>query len=199
MKVSFTGPQSSGKTTLMNQLLHMSEYRKWSFVKEVTRKVKRAGNEINDHVSDLNKTQLLILSEHLNNHQIKGNHFLDRCILDGYIYTKYFFEEGKVDQHVYDHSVYLLNMLLPTLDLVLYPDPREVELEDDGIRSTNKYFRDRIIDLYTEYFVNGSDGSDTRINQPLPKIIVLQGSVSERMDTILEHITHDKASQFTYN
>lgn len=199
MKVSFTGPQSSGKTTLMNQLLHMSEYRKWSFVKEVTRKVKRAGNEINDHVSDLNKTQLLILSEHLNNHQIKGNHFLDRCILDGYIYTKYFFEEGKVDQHVYDHAVYLLNMLLPTLDLVLYPDPREVELEDDGIRSTNKYFRDRIIDLYTEYFVNGPDGSDTRINQPLPEIVVLQGSVSERMNTILEHITNDKARQFAYN
>ena len=45
MKVSFTGPQSSGKTTLMNQLLHMSEYRKWSFVKEVTRKVKRAGKK----------------------------------------------------------------------------------------------------------------------------------------------------------
>ena len=199
MKVSFTGPQSSGKTTLMEQLSHLPNYRKWSFVREVTRKVKRAGNEINDHATNLNKTQLLILSEHLNNHQIKGNHFLDRCILDGYIYTKYFFEEGKVDQHVYDHSVYLLNMLLSTLDLVLYPDPSEVKLEDDGTRSTDHRFRDRIIELYADYFENGPDGSDTRINQPLPKIVILQGTVANRMDTILEHINHDKARQLAYN
>jgi nicotinamide riboside kinase len=192
MKVSFTGPQSSGKTTLMNALTHLGEYRKWSFVKEVTRKVKRSGHEINDTAHDLNLTQSMILSEHLINHQLKGNLFLDRCILDGYIYTKYFFEEGKVNKSVYDYSVYLLNALLPTLDLVLYPDPSEVELEDDGTRSTNMYFRDRIIQLYADYFEKGPDTSDTRLYQPAPEIIILKGPVSERLDTILKHITYDK-------
>lgn len=189
MKVSFTGPQSSGKTTLLTELTHMGEYRKWSFVKEVTRKVKRAGHEINDSSHDLNLTQSMILSEHLINHQMKGKMFLDRCILDGYIYTKYFFEEGKVDKVVYDYSVYLLNALLPTLDLVLYPDPYEVALEDDGTRSTNARFRDRIIELYADYFEKGPDTSDTRLSHPAPKIVILRGSVSERLQTILQHIT----------
>lgn len=189
MKVSFTGPQSSGKTTLLSALSHLPEYRKWSFVKEVTRKVKRAGHEINDSSHDLNMTQSLILGEHLYNHHMKGKMFLDRCILDGYIYTKYFFEEGKVDKVVYDYSVHLLNSLLPTLDLVLYPDHSEVKLVDDGTRSTNTHFRDRIIELYADYFEKGPDTSDTRLSQPAPNIIILRGSVNERLETILQHIT----------
>ena len=45
MLVSFTGAQSSGKTTLLRYFL---EEHQWGSVDEVTRRIRRVGFEIND-------------------------------------------------------------------------------------------------------------------------------------------------------
>ena len=65
MLISFTGAQSSGKTTLLN---HWTDCRNhWKVVPEVTRKLKRQGFEINDDSSNYVDTQIAILADHLNN------------------------------------------------------------------------------------------------------------------------------------
>ena len=174
MLISFTGAQCTGKSTLLEQMVHDKHYRKCSFVKEVTRKVARKGCRINDAGGDV--TQLFILSEHLHNHySVDKCMIMDRCIIDGYIYTRWLHEHNKVSDWVYVYACQLHDILIKKLDLVFYTDPRDVDLVDDGVRSMKTEFRDDIIRLYDEYI-------NTRTTSK--GIVVLSGDVRTRLDTI---------------
>lgn len=178
MLISFTGAQSSGKTTLLEKMVNDAQYRKCSFVKEVTRKVRRMGLNINE-LGD-NETQLFILSEHLYNHHLVGCNVLDRCIVDGWVYTKYLTGKGKVDNWVFEYADNLLNSLIQKLDIIFYTDPDDVPLIDDNIRSVNLEFRNDIINIYN----NLLERSDVVAS----KITKLSGSVSTRLKTISQTI-----------
>lgn len=181
MLVSFTGAQSSGKTTLLNKARVDPFFRKWSFVPEVTRVVKRMGFDINELGS--NTTQLFILSEHLKNHHYNKNTMLDRCIIDGLVYTRYLCETGKVDKWVYQHSKNLFDMLIDKLDIIFYTDPN-IPLVDDGERSVDVDFRERIIKIFDEVL---------SLPSIQHKIVRLRGDTSERYENLILNIKqHDK-------
>ena len=132
MLIGFTGAQCTGKTTLLNLLkkkLSNSKWTKsndgvyrneWNFVPEVTRKVMREGLKINEAGDDV--TQLFILKEHLQNHVVDVNDkwILDRCILDGYVFTRWLYEQGSVEKWVLNYACNLLSMLGERLDHILY-------------------------------------------------------------------------------
>ena len=182
MLISFTGAQSTGKSTLLERMVSDVKFRKCSFIKEVTRKVARQGVNIND--SGDNITQLLILSEHINNHIMRGCTVLDRCIVDGLIYTEWLYNEGKVDKWVYEYAVNLHNALLPKLDIIFYTNPVDVPLVNDGQRSVNKEFREGIIQLYNEYYERNTIAKD--------KTVTLSGTVDQRYKTITNTLkNHD--------
>ena len=88
MLVSFTGAQSSGKTTLLRWFL---ENQQWMSVDEVTRRIRLTGLEINDDGSNYNNTQLAISADHIQNiftySDKDSNTILDSCIVDGFVYT----------------------------------------------------------------------------------------------------------------
>ena len=174
MLIGFTGAQSTGKSTLLDLMTRDEYFRKCSFVKEVTRKVAKKGLNINAHGNDT--TQLFILSEHLYNHHAQEKCMvLDRCIIDGYIYTRWLFEQGSVSEWVYKHACRLHDLLIKRLDVVFYTHPDDVPLEDDGVRSVNTQFRDDIIQLYNDYM---------RTRQTQTDFVVLRGDVNTRMQTI---------------
>ena len=179
MLISFTGAQSSGKTTMLQECFNMPEFRKYNCVKEVTRKVARLYNvDINEAGGDV--TQLFILHEHLKNHHMKGDSILDRCIIDGLVYTEYLYEQGKVSDWVYQYAKNLYDMLLPKLNVIFYTDPRDVPIHDDGQRSVDHTFRDCIINKFEKIIQNG-----------LPddiEVVRLIGNITQRRDTILETI-----------
>lgn len=180
MRVSFSGAQSSGKTTLLNECKHI--YKDYRFVDEVTRLVKRSyGVNINE-IGDGN-TQLYILAEHIKNHLIPGDKLvLDRCILDGYVYTKYQVNNGKVSQSILDGFNAVFGVLFDKLDLVFYTDPSDVELVDDGERSADIKFREDIIEIFENLITYKMSPKNRE------KIIRLKGSVQERMDTIAKYL-----------
>ena len=202
MLISFTGAQCTGKTTLLNILKKQLSGKRharhnedgiaiwkdvWNFVPEVTRKVKRDGLNINEDGDNL--TQLFILKEHLQNHVINDgeNWLLDRCILDGYVFTKWLYRQGSVDRWVLDHASCLLSMLGKRLDHILYTEPDDIPIEDDGERSINVEFRNDIIKIYEEVMTNtaSTPGVDTWRN----KIIRLTGDVDQRLKTIQTILT----------
>ena len=151
-------------------------FRKFHCVPEVTRKVKRERNlDINEEGDNI--TQLFIMREHLHNHYLRGNALLDRCIVDGMVYTEFLFNEKKVDRWVYVYTRQLFDLLIPRLDVIFYTDPKDVPLEDDGERSVDVSFRNDIISCMESYL-----NSDTCKD----KVVVLSGSVEERMKTILQ-------------
>jgi hypothetical protein len=61
-------------------------------------------------------------------------------------------------------------------DIIFYPDPKEIELVDDGERSINAEFRNAIIDKYENYYLDQSQWKE--------KVIILKGTVEERMEQI---------------
>lgn len=177
MLVSFTGAQSSGKTTLLRECKHIYE-NEYTFVDEITRKINQKGLPINEQGSDV--VQLQILQSHIENAKLK-NAFLDRCIVDGFIYTKYLYESGTVSRSVYDYSRYLHGILMPKYDKIFYTSHVGVPLEADGVRSANRAFRDAIIQLYREYMAV----------HDMSKFVILEGSVIDRLKTITSIVPHD--------
>ena len=175
MIISFSGAQSTGKTTLLNHCCTQSRFRKYHCVHEVTRKVKREQRvEINTRGDDV--TQLFIMNEHLHNHMLKGDSLLDRCVLDGMVYTKYLHEQGSVSDWVLKYTYNMYKMLVPKLDVIFYTSPVDVKLEDDGERSASVEFRDRIVELFDMY------RSDAAVRS---RLHVLTGDVQTRYKQII--------------
>lgn len=174
MLIGFTGAQCTGKTTLLKEC--KATLTEWKFVDEVTRKVMRAGHDINLDGNDT--TQLFILNEHLINHnKIEGNMMLDRCILDGYVYTSCLARRGHVSDWVTTYACNLLNLLVDKLDYIFYTQPEDVPLVSDGTRSVDINFRQDIINRYEDLFAQDYYWMN--------KVVRLSGDVEDRMDTIL--------------
>ncbi len=173
MIVSFTGAQSTGKSTLFNKLKSSDRFRKFNFVSELTRTLKEDYNlNINEEGNDI--TQLAILNGHFMNYLKYKNTdvLLDRCILDGVVYTTYLYHTGKVSKEVAEYADYLTGKLVNSVDIIFYTEP-DVPLVDDGERSINIEFRNKVIELFEEAITHYN------INA-----VRLKGSVDERIKTI---------------
>jgi len=173
MIASFTGAQSSGKTTLLNHLVTRNHH--ISFVPEVTRLIKRRYKlPINEDGGDL--TQYMIMNEHIHNvltHKAtNSNVILDRCALDGVVYTKWLAQNSRVSMDVYNYAERIYNEIKDYYDVIFYTDPEDVVIEDDGERSTNVQFRNDIIDIFNEYLPRHNN------------VYTLSGTVEERLSTI---------------
>lgn len=195
MNITFTGPQCSGKTTLLKQMKQTSGLMDhFYYIDEVTRLVKREFSvDINEEgANDI--TQLLIINKELENLFKYKKELLwdrcegvvhDRCLLDGLVFTEYFYSKGLVSQAVWAQALGYWYRFHTKYDIIFYPDPHEITLEDDGERSTNKEFRDAIIDKYENYYLNQFQWKE--------RVFKLKGTVEERMEQIKivlnEHIS----------
>ena len=168
MKVSFTGAQSTGKTTLLDAIKSNETYRyNYEFIDEITRRMVKKGLKINEAGS--NTTQLLIMNEHIKN-LLYENAIMDRCMVDGVVYTHWLYEQGNLERWVFDYAVNVFNHYKDRYDYIFYLKP-EFAIVDDGVRSINTQFRDEIVDLFDQY-----------INQVNIPVINLTGSVAERLE-----------------
>jgi len=175
MIVSFTGAQCTGKTTLLKACKELYSDR-FDFVDEVTRLVKREHNvQINEGGNNI--TQCLIVNKHIENSLIsheKQGLILDRCILDGLCYTGYLHLEGKVSKWVFDYARKVYDEIIGKIDYIVYPDPYDVELVDDGERSIDVEFRNKMIEIF-EHVIN---------QYKLNNVIRVKGTVEQRMEQI---------------
>lgn len=178
MIISFCGAGGTGKTTLLEECKKIYKD-KFEYVDEVTRLVRREYNvEINETAGD--RTQLLILSQHINNHLKNRTKpvIMDRCIIDGVIYTYHLNNIGKISTWIREYATQLYaNIIKDRLDIVFYT-PIEFNLVDDGERSTDKKFQRTIDDLFSDWFADG------RVICPNTQIVRLSGSVKDRMKII---------------
>jgi len=185
MIFSFTGAQSTGKTTLLEHLKckNLGNH-SFEFIPEVTRLVRREYEvPINEGGDDM--TQILIMTEHIRNiykdrtnSLIRGvNKILDRCALDGIVYTHYLLDKGKISRTTYDACELIYKKLRNEYDVIFYTSPDDVELVDDGERSIDKHFREDIIGLFDMYLQYG-------IIEKGPRVVYLEGTVEERLETI---------------
>lgn len=184
MIFSFTGAQCTGKTTLLKHLYKENGDYPFVFIPEVTRLIRREYNmPINESGDDL--TQMLIMTEHVRNifrdradHIVRGIHqILDRCALDGIVYSHYLLDKGKINRATYDACDLIYKKLINKYDVIFYTSHEDVELVDDGERSVDKIFREDIIGLFDMYM-------QYNIIEKGPRVVHLEGTVEERLKTI---------------
>ena len=179
MIISFTGAQSTGKTTLLNNIRSLNPFY-IEYVAEVTRRIKREFNlPINESGGDL--TQTMIMSDHIANVYQKyncDNVILDRCALDGIVYTQWLYNKGKVSKEVLQWAKKIYNTLIGEYDVIFVTSPADVPLVDDGERSVDKKFREEIIDIFDMYI------DDMKIYSEGENVFDVEGTVEERMKYI---------------
>ena len=144
MKISFTGTGCSGKSTLLEMC---QEYYgdKFQYVTEVTRPLARKGFKINEEGDSA--TQRAIIDAHIQNNKL-DDVIMDRCIVDGYVYTEWLFTHQKVDEETYEYAANTLNEILNDVDIIFYCCP--LEMKDDGERSTSTKFQSHIDSIMTQ-------------------------------------------------
>ena len=186
MIISFTGAQSTGKTTLLNRIMEVNPY--IDSIDEVTRRIKREFNlPINEDGGDI--TQSMIMSDHIANvyRKTSGDILLDRCAMDGVVYTHWLHNKGKVSKEVLDWARKVYSQLVERYDVIFLTSPDDVPLVDDGERSINIDFRKEILELFDKY-INLLD-QEGRANN----IYTVRGTVEERMKYI-KKVLEDKGS-----
>ena len=121
----------------------------FEFIDELTRQLKDSGVVINEQGGNL--TQLLTNTTHIQN-IVKPKFISDRCILDSMVYTSWLYSEKKIDHWVYNFAKNSFKMLIDQYDYIFYLKP-EFDLVDDGVRSSDVEFRNKISDLF-EYYID---------------------------------------------
>jgi len=183
--ISFSGAQSTGKSTLMNKLAKTLP-ESCFFIPEITRKLREQGFVINENGDD--ETQRAIINAHEDKMDVANviataqeprNVIMDRCIWDGVIYTSWLHHEGRVDKKTVDYAYDTFDLLIGGYDIIFYTEPGDVPLVDDGERSANKEFRDQIIEMFENSIFEVSKHTE---------VVRLKGSVEKRMKTVLEYL-----------
>jgi len=186
VNITFTGPQCSGKTTLLKQMQKQSGIMdSFYYIEEVTRLVKREFSVAINEEGANDITQLLIINKELENLFKYKKELLwsscegvvhDRCLLDGLVFTEYFYDKKLVSQQVWSQALSYWNRYHTKYDIIFYPDPHEIKLVDDGERSVDIKFRDAIINKYENYYLNQFQWKE--------RIFRLKGTVEERIEQI---------------
>lgn len=180
MKISFSGAQSTGKSTLLNAMKLDEKYKDWKFEPEITRTLRdRLGVSINENANAL--TQYMIMNCHIENvvkHKT-GDVIMDRCVLDGLVYTTYLSiaDPEAIPEECVLYAANVFDLLIKEYDIIFYLTP-EFPIVDDGVRSANIDFRDKIVALF-----------ETAIDHFSVPVVRITGSVEERLAQIDAAIT----------
>jgi len=179
MKIAISGAHCTGKTTLVNSLKDSGKLDNFIFRSNLLRGLKELGIPINELGNTT--TQLYVMTKFYEFLHTSGNAILDRCALDGMAYTMYFYDE--MDDKMQQVFEGLFEQMVFKYDAICYVEP-ELPLIDDGIRSTDKDFYDKVIQNF-EILI-----SEFRI--PVYRI---SGSVEERTKQVLKIIDSVKTQK----
>lgn len=174
MRIGISGAQSVGKTTLLNALRSEKCFKGYDIRNEVTRTVRSYGININENGSDT--SQRLIMKEHIYNLVMFDNMITDRTSIDGFVYTTWLYNQGRVSADCGAEVKAVFEKTAKMYDFIFYIAP-EFPIEDDGVRSASQEWQDEIVNIFNEI-----------INIYDVPVIIVSGSVRERVNTILKTI-----------
>jgi nicotinamide riboside kinase len=172
MKIGLCGTMSVGKTTLVKALSELPEFEKYHVATERSKYLRDLGVPLNTD-STING-QLLFIAER-SGELLHKDLITDRTVWDVSAFTML---AKSVDSAFKSTLVNTAMLLREQYDVIFYIDPIGTNIEDNGVRETNLEYRTninqeilRLLSLY-----------------PPKKLVVINGSTYDRMQTILKHI-----------
>ena len=135
MRIGFCGTMSVGKTTLVNALKELPEFKEYKFATERSKYLKSIGIPLN--TDSTLKGQLIFAAERAAE-LMQENMITDRTIIDVMAFAQLSKSMNKAEK---DHLNGVLWHLIKEYDIIFHIDDLSIPIEDNGVRETNKDYR----------------------------------------------------------
>ena len=138
MKIGFTGTVSVGKTTLVNKLKELPEFKDYTFATERSKYLRDLGIPLN--TDSTLKGQTVFLAERASE-LISDNIITDRTVVDVIAFTNNAQSINESDKLKFE---YFANNFIQEYDWIFYVSPAGVPIEDNKVRTTDEHYRNQI-------------------------------------------------------
>jgi nicotinamide riboside kinase len=173
MKIGLTGTMSVGKTTLVKALAELPEFNDYYIATERSKYLRDLGIPLN--TDSTMPGQLIFLAERASE-VLREKVLTDRTVWDVCAFTQQSQSIPDYQKQTYVDTAMTLKL---EYDVVFYISPEGVDIEDNGVRTTDVNYRNQInqeiLKLLSLY--------------PPKKLVILTGSTSNRVNTVLEAIS----------
>ena len=168
MKIGLCGTMSVGKTTLVNALKELPEFKDYHFRTERSKHLMDLGIPLN--TDSTLKGQLVFASERAAE-LMQEKIITDRTIIDVMAFCELSKSMSDAEKQ---HINGVLWHLISEYDIIFHIDDLSVPIEDNGVRETNKEYRlaiaKEIQEIIAEYryqckIINISGTTEDRVNQ----------------------------------
>lgn len=177
MLIALSGAQCTGKTTLLTALRNSDVGNKFTFVDEIVRTLQKQGFKINEAGND--ETQIKVMETHASYCNLSGDVLVDRCALDGLVYTEYLWRHHNITRATYTKCIKIFLDTIMNYDVIFYLTP-EFEIIPDGTRSTDVEFRREVVEIFEKII------KDYKLT-----VVRLTGSVEERLSAMKKILNID--------
>jgi len=174
MRIGFTGTVSVGKTTLVNALKELPEFKDYIFATERSKYLRDLGIPLN--TDSTLKGQTIFLAERCSE-LIQENIITDRTVIDVIAFTMCANSIDSFDKDRFDDYA---SRFIEEYDWIFYVSPAGVDIEDNNVRTTNAEYRDRI-DQMIKYLYSAN------LNN-IKNFGIISGSTETRIELIKSYL-----------
>jgi predicted ATPase len=171
-KIAISGAHSQGKTTLVNALKQLPEFKNFQTISGITRDLEKINVPINEVATET--TQQFIMAKHYQYAHTNGQLLMDRCALDGLAYSMHF--RSKIPSWMWNYFIQVFSTIIGKYNKIFYIEPT-LPLIDDGVRSTDELF----FKYTVKYFENIIE--DFKV-----PVIRIKGTTEQRVNFILNNL-----------
>jgi nicotinamide riboside kinase len=172
MKIGLCGTVSVGKTTLIKALAELEQFKDYHVATERSKYLRDQGISLNDDSTV--KGQFVFAAER-SLELMRDNLLTDRTIYDVSAFT---ISAKSISWNDKALLVEAFLTLRHEYDLIVYISPEGVEIEDNGVRTTDAEYRGKIdkvlVDMLKQF--------------PPKKLITVKGTTEERIEAIISQL-----------
>lgn len=175
MKIGLVGTVSVGKTTLVNALAELPQFKDYKIATERSKYLRDLGIPLN--TDSTLKGQTVFLAERVSE-LFSENLLTDRTVIDVMAFTQAAKSIHPTDKISFEE--YARNFILE-YDYIFYVSPEGVDIEDNGVRAIDAEYRD-LIDFIIK-------GMCQMYQHRIKNFTMISGTTEQRIQQILEVVS----------